>query len=512
MLRDGASWPTINMPGNPGPSYAQQAVGYPGDVISHMNRSQQQHYMQQQQAQVAQRGIGPSPAKRARHGPPGHAHGSATAIPPPAMPPNGAYDDEDGTSGGDYMDFLTPRDISLHRYVQHHEWLEEILNSPFDTSQIIPGELGMGRKGELESLTKDFFDAPINTTPKESFQNPEPSQLPVEDTPTPRVGKMDSGRVQEFTKQAADRVAQINAEMEKLRRQHARRMAKLNKGRVFKEAEENIRASTIDINGDASKAGIEQHRVDEIVAQMEAYAGKTVKPVPEVECIQKGGLEEKSQAKDTSDQDYDMIDNFGQFDGPAASGPTFPEPLNQELTNPTISVNDTSQNTQSPRVPSEPAPDMNNNLVGANESPKNKVAGTEDWIMVNKEGNSTAEEDQDQDHDLGEFDTFTNDAAMQSSMEDPNANDASGGDDMNAFDEGAEGDDTAGNFDSNEFGDGIDFGDLDTAGEELAGYGQEMGDAGLEEHGDIGASDTAFGDAFPDTEAGDAQRELTPSA
>ena len=499
MLRDSASWPTVNLPGNPGQPYAQQTMGYPGDVISHLNRSQQQVY--QQQAQAAQRGMGPSPAKRPRHGPPGHSTLSATAIPAPTMPPE-AYDDEDGTSGGDYMDFLTPRDISLHRYVQHHEWLEEILSSPFDTSQIIPGELGMGRKGELESLTRDFFDAPINATPKETFKNPEP----IEDTPTPRVGRMEAGKAEEFTKRATERVAQINAEMEKLKQQHARRMAKLNKGRIFKEAEESIRASTLDLmNGDPSKAGAEQHKADEVVIKMEAYVGKPTAPMPEIECVQKGGLEEKAQAKDNSDQDYDMTDNFGQFDGAATTAPTYSEPSNPEFTNPTISVNDTSEIPQAQATPSEPPPSMNDNMDEANKPPEDKATGADDWIMVDKEGSPAAEEDQD----MGEFDSFANDAAMQPSMDTPNANETTGGDDMHAFNQGTA-DDTTGNFDSNDFGDGIDFGDLDTAGEELAGYGQEMENAGLEEQGDIGASDTAFGEAFQDTEASSTHQDLTP--
>ena len=519
MLRDSASWPTVNLPGNPGPSYAQQTMGYPGDVISHLNRSQQQVY--QQQAQAAQRGMGPSPAKRPRHGPPGQV--SATAIPAPAVPPEG-YDDEDGLSGRDYMDFLTPRDISLHRYIQHHEWLEEILNSPYDTSQIIPGQLGMGRKGELESLTRDFFDAPINPTPKESFKTPDPSQFPIEDTPSPRVGRMEAGKAEEFTKRATERVAQINAEMEKLKQQHTRRMAKLNKGRVFKEAEESIRASTLELmNGNPSKAGTEEHKADEVVAKMEAFVGKPTKPMPEMECVQKGGLEEKAQAKENSDQDYDMTDNFVQFDAAATTAPTYSEPSNPDFTNPTISVNDTSQIPPTQAVPSEqPPPSMNDNTMNeANKSPEDKgPTGAEDWIMVSKEGTPAAEEE---DHDMAEFDSFAADAAMQPNMDTPNAadDDNTAGnahdDHLHAFNQGTadDVDDTAGNFDTNDFGDAIDFGDLDTAGEELAGYGQEMddddddGNAGLDgvQGDDIGASDT-FGEAFQDTEAGSALKDL----
>ena len=399
------------------------------------------------------------------------------------------------------MDFLTPRDISIHRYVQHHEWLEEILNSPYDTSQIIPGELGLGRKGELESLTKDFFDAPTDATPTEAFSIPEEladphkllDQLPIPDSATPRVGRLESGKAEDFTKRATERVAAINAEMEELKRQHARRMAKLNKGRAFKEGAEGLRVSTLDIiNGDTSKAGgAEQHKIDELISKMEAHSGKIITAVPNVECLQQGGLEEKTEPepKEANDQEYDMVDTFGQFNGATPRAPTISEPPDPGFALP------------------QPAPEVDNNMEGITQPAEPKETGAEDWIVVNKEGNSAADEDQD----LGEFDSFATDAAMQSSMDTPNVDDTAGGDVLQDFDQGA-GDDTTGNFDSNDFGEGIDFGDLDTAGDELAGYAQEIDDAGLQEHGDMGASDTAFGEAFQDPEAGAAPDDDTPAA
>jgi len=518
MLRDSASWPTINLPGNPNPSYPQQPIGYPGDVISHMNRSQQQAYMQQQQAQAAQaaqRGIGPSPAKRPRHGAPSHGHGSITALPPPVMPQEPSLEDEDGGGVGDLMDFLTPRDISLHRYVQHHEWLEEILHSPYDTSQIIPGELGLGKKGELESLTKDFFDAPTEATPKEDFKIPQnQEQTPMPDTATPRVGRLEAGKAGDFTKRANERVAAINAEMEKLKRQHDRRMAKLTKGRAYKQAQEELRNSTLDmINGDAGKSGADQQqRVDEIVSKMEASVGKSIKPVSDVECIEKGGLEEKTQTTEIPDQDYDMVDNFGQFDGVGAQLPTSTEPPNQPYTiqsntNQTVPASATPQAHN--QAPAEVLHQKDTIMNGAQISPKNKDQPPEEWVMVNKEGNSASEEQVEQ--DLGDLDSFANDAAMQQSMDTPNGGDTINDDDLQGFGQG-EGDDTTGNFEVNDFDGGIDFGDLDTAGDELSGYAEGMENTGIEEQGDMGPEDTAFGDAFPDTEVDAEQEEQTPGA
>lgn len=59
------------------------------------------------------------------------------------------------------MEYLSPRDISTVRYMQHHQWMEETFHSPYSTGQIVPGELGLVCKGKIE---EDFFQ--WNQTPK----------------------------------------------------------------------------------------------------------------------------------------------------------------------------------------------------------------------------------------------------------------------------------------------------------------------------------------------------------
>lgn len=506
MLRDSANWPTINLPGTTNSSYQQQVSGYPGDVISHINRSQQQAYIQQQQQQQQanpnQHGVGPSPAKRPRHGGSSHVHGSTTAIPAPAVAQDTTYDEEEGTSGGDYMDFLTPTDISLHRYTQHHEWLEEILNSPYDTSQIIPGQLGLGRKGELESLTRDFFDAPIEATPKGTFPKSK-GEFPEEDSPTPRVGRLESGKAEDFTKRATEKIAEINAEMEKLKRQHARRMAKLNKGRAFKEAEQNLRIFTLEmINGEATKDDtVQQHRVDELARELEAHIGKSIRPIKDVECIDKGGLEEKSQVKDAQDQDYDMIDTFGNLDGAIASATTYPESRSPGLATPIESADNTSNvvHNNAPTAETLNQGGIKMDEVQNTSQPKDSTA--EDWVMVNKE-NTTVEGE-----DMTEIKSFGDNAAMSTSRDGPSPNDNATGDSLPVFEQGAR-DDAAEDFDANDFGEGIDFGDLDTAGEELSGYTPGMENAGLEDQGDM-TNDGAFGESFRVMDEGAGQEDKT---
>ena len=507
MLRDSASWPTINLPGNPGTAHTQQAMGYPNDVMAHMNRSQQQIYMQQQQANVNQRGIGPSPAKRPRHSAPGHGHGSATAIPAPVMPQDSVNEDEDGTVGGDYMDYLTPREISIHRYIQHHEWLGQILESPFDINQIIPGDLGLGRKGELESLTRDFFDAPMNGTPKSTPSNQESVSGEKDATAVPpRVGRLEAGQAEDFTKRATEKVAQINSEMESLKRQHIKRMAKLQKLRTLKVAEESVRTETLELlNGDATKMEAQQDdRVAEIARNV---FGKGVQPIQDVECLQKGGLEEKTEDNETNDHDYDMVDNFNlgstldeiQPSIPAVSatqtsssnnvdsGPQAPHIQAPESTIVESTVNEESAESNTPRTSKDPAP--------------------EDWIMVNKDGDPTPG---DQDVDLGDIDTFVNDAAMQSNIHTPNAMDSTTAEHPQAFGQSTEDPSTepcehgggeehhVEDFSTNDFGQELEF-DLDSAGADLSGFDQASEGVGLGEHDTMGASD-AFGDAFSNME------------
>ena len=518
MLRDSASWPTIHIPGNTNPPFMQQAVGYPGDVISHMNKSQQQVYLQQQQQQQQQRqqqqqqhqqlqqhpaatsqhGIGPSPAKRARHVAPGYAHQSTTAVPAPVIAQDLVREEEEATAGGDYMDFITPRDISLHRYIQHHEWLEEILNSQFDTRQIIPGELGLGRKGELESLTKDFFDAPTGPTPKEKFETPS-GESPMPDSATPRVGRLGAGKAKDFTRRATEKVAEINAEMEKLKRQHAKRMLRLNKTQAFRDAQEDLRLSTLDmVNGHTSDTEHERQKsVDDLVRRVEVEVGKYVKPVMDVECVQKGGLEEKVLPKDITDQDYDMLDTFANLDGTEThqlsdSAPQIPN-LHTGRTNSAVTA---MQSTHSH------SPDVK--MDEAYKTPGSKGEAADDWIIVNKENNSAAAEAGPPD-----LESFVRDAAIQPTMEMSNEGPNTRGDDLQDF-EGSGDEDPARNFEANDFGEGIDFGDLDTAGEALSGYAQEIENSGFAENEDIDLNDSTFGEQFQQTRADAAQNDQAP--
>ena len=504
MLHDRNNWPTVNLPSD---NYGQiAATGYPNNVISHMSR-QQPAYMPQRLVNN-QGPIGPPPTKRQRQAPPSNPTEAEAAAHEPFMSREPTIYDEEDVSRGDLLDLLTPRDISAMRYKQHHEWLGEVLRSPYEVHSIIPGNLGLGRKGELESLTRDFFEAPTTGTAK-MILRPPPEDVghkgPFNDAP-PRVGRMEAGKAQDFAKKAAERVAEIHQEMEKLRKQHVRRMAKLNRGVAIREAERNLRTTDVGVTDAQSNASPGDRRpnhhtesVDEIQKSIEEVLKKNVHVVPDIQCIQKGGLEEKSQSEESLSQAFDLVDQSVELSGQV---PFFETPQDQ-----VSSVNHTPGPGAEPSLET-PLP-TTTQLEGAETGDHSeretqvqteaKEAEAGDWIMVNKEGSTEAPAG----GELAELDAFTNDAAMASAAGTPQDNLDSAAEALPDFTAGEEGD-LGQDFGGADFSEGVDFVNLDTAGEALSGYG-ESEVLGLDEHGGLGLDDSAFGDAFHSNETGTGQ-------
>lgn len=434
---------------------------------------------------------------------------------------DGTIDDDEDNSRGDLMDFLTPRDVSTMRYVQHHEWMEEIFNSPYTTGQIVPAELGIGRKGELEDLTKDFFSAPTDSTPTV----PLPSG-----THPPRVGRLEAGKAEEFSSKATEKVAELNAEMERMKRQHAKRMARLNKGTAIRLAERSLRSAPMSAadfgidewklggsarssaNGDATLS-IEQKSIDQITADMESLLGKKIKSVKELDCIQNGGLEEKSDMAENDGQEYDLVSPLAKIDGHGNQLTSYAESEDLLLVDQDHagSMGHTPQPSlegiENPGVEGE-LPKSNETFldgdVAMSEMPdpsEIKDVESGDWVMVNKEndsGHSPHEESPS-------LENLTTIATPQAGA------DARGGtldttsdalpnfaptDSGNAVED----------FTTNEFSEAIDFGNLDTAGEALSGYGAEHSGMGLDDPGDLELDDSAFGAAFHPTQASPAHQ------
>ncbi|KAJ5567196.1 hypothetical protein N7535_006502 [Penicillium sp. DV-2018c] len=289
MLHDRNTWPVINFP-QMTPQNFQQPGGYPAAAP----RGPGFYPPQGHPGAIA-------PNAPAVKGPRGHRAPSAALASATA---DFAIEDED-VSSGDALDLLTPRDISKMRYQQHHEWMEEIFASPYSISQITPVSLGLGRKGELESLTAGFFDAPIGTSAGEGKQTGD----------APQATKMEAAKAEEFAERVTKKVADMTAEIEELKKQHARRMERFNRSSLFKDAELRLREAAADPNEKGPEVWrlegrvviptedetpqldyIEdraKYRVDEIVREVETAWKKQIVSEPKVSCVEKGGLLEK---------------------------------------------------------------------------------------------------------------------------------------------------------------------------------------------------------------------------
>ncbi|KIW10870.1 hypothetical protein PV08_10169 [Exophiala spinifera] len=199
-------------------------------------------------------------------------------------------EEEEDVSRGDLLDFMTPRDISRYRYEQHHEWMEEILESPYPTLAIVPSDLGLGRKGALEELTKDFFDAPLSAAHEPSAG------------PPARVGRLPPGQVEEFTNRATKKLAEMQEELEKMKKRHARRMAKLQQSMALATAEKKLRTvpnvperrSSTTSKADGSEE-TPRGAIEQIVHSVEEVTGMKVARASVVTVVSKGGLTELSK-------------------------------------------------------------------------------------------------------------------------------------------------------------------------------------------------------------------------
>lgn len=374
MLHDRNSWPTINFPPQMAPQgFAQPAGPYAGAVPGRAP-------FYPQPGQMIPGAAGAAQVKAPR----GHRASSATMNSATA---DFALEDED-VSAGDMMDLLTPREVSKMRYQQHHEWMEEIFASPYAISQITPVSLGLGRKGELESLTTGFFDAPVG---------PSPNGESKDDTDSTQVAKVEPAKAEEFADRVAKKVSDMTAEIEKMKKCHAQRMERFNRTSLFKDAELRLRDAATDpaetgseiwrLEGrveiptedgtppvESVEQGKPKHKVDDIIREVESAYQKQITPEPKISCVQKGGLLEKIEPEHKADStmgdmvmDTDnLLDQFAnnqQPDTTAAPG---------------------QSGATQPAQPQGSGMDVEMNL--GNGRPTNTAAGeTGDWVMVNNE-------------------------------------------------------------------------------------------------------------------------------
>lgn len=202
-----------------------------------------------------------------------------------------ALDDEEDISRGDMFDHLSPRELSMARYQQNHEWMEEILSSPYRIGQIEVSDLGLGRKGELASLTEGIFEA-------------QGADALVSGPKKPYTGHLDQGMAEEFRKRVEERNKTMQAEIDQMKAEHEKRLAKFKGNAAIKHAEHDLRAATQGtgtefwrLEGrleDDEEIGTQRtsKTLEEIVARVEELVGKQAVAVSEVHRVQDGGYQE----------------------------------------------------------------------------------------------------------------------------------------------------------------------------------------------------------------------------
>ncbi|EXJ93184.1 hypothetical protein A1O3_01741 [Capronia epimyces CBS 606.96] len=476
MLHDRSNWPTIHLP----PAAARAAAPGP---------------------------LPPAPA---------HRRG-------PSIAPDTTLEDEEDVSRGDLFDFMSPRDISRLRYEQHHEWMEEILESPYPTLSIVPSDLGLGRKGPLEELTKDFFGAPVSAAREAA------------DGPPPRVGKMPDGKADEFVKRASAKLADMQVELENMRKRHARRLEKLTRSTALKVAEKKLRTASTTVpekrrhSDEASDAGDVRPRdaVEEIMREVELQTGGKLQKTAGVRLVSNGGLEDRTKPIPATDGPAAEIATFDPtvVDSPAngaqlsnqqqPGAPAGEQRAEDKETSGLPREPQANTTTGAQPTPPVPQPDISNNSgqqpridsgqqvthlpeledIGADAH----MDGLEDhgnqegneWVMIDEQGGQDAEETtlpdlHNVDHPprdqatAGDGTGQPGEATSNQPQPQPQTSQAEPSQDQD------------GRLDTPNFDIGGDFDnvDVDTAGDALASYEQDE-DLNLD-----GMEDSAFVDAF----------------
>jgi hypothetical protein len=523
MLHDRSNWPQIAFPrGHPRPRQPLYGEQVPPSRIT-----QAMAYPPHQTP------TGP-PAKRVRTQP-----NAAQNAPPGAVVAPHDIDDEEDTSRGDLFDHFTPREISHLRYKQNHEWMEEILSSPYSLNQIIPVNLRLGLRGELASLTEGIFDAPLDPEKDVTKHN--------------YVGRLDSGKADEFRKRASEHVAQTNKEMEKLKAKHEKRMAKFKKGAVVSSAEKELRTAVTnpsdtgpeywrlegkidedDEEADTAVTAIPAN-VDDILAQVEASLGRHAVAVRELRRIQDGGFEEPvplppsqpAPEKSTvsslhatpqsgsllNDVDMDLgnsaaglLDQYNAgLSSNATPGSNFgpsPQPhLQAQSSADTPTIPAPSPQPPAQASPQHQAPTSGEQSSATQNEQTSATETTGDWVVVPPGGVSpvsaapAAPAVPAISATSAEAATATTSAAATTTTVTAPAEPA-----VSPHPTATTGSTPMANFTTspNDF---ADLGDLDTAGEALAGY-EDMGGSGeLDLDMDVGMDDSAFGEAFHGVES-----------
>lgn len=291
MLHDRDHWPSIGVPSG-----------------GQMNRQMQQPGLYGAQS------MGGGMQMRQPPYPQGARSGSYGEQPPAKRPRQDmragsiseAYDtsieDEENTTLGDYLDHLTPRDISMARYMQHHRWMEEVFSSPYASNQIVPTDLGLGLMGELKGLTDGILPPPSLESP---LDRSDPTvRKPKEAQPFTNLAKE---QIEEFNKRVEQHLEEGRAEIERMKAEHAAKMQEWKKTKTLLQAEQKLRYATWEghenatpvyrLDVPASNGHDERSEptesVNNIVDSVQSLLKVKIVEHKEAELVERGGLEEE---------------------------------------------------------------------------------------------------------------------------------------------------------------------------------------------------------------------------
>jgi hypothetical protein len=422
--------------------------------------------------------------------------------------------EEEENSTQDSFDFLTPRDISVSRYKQHHEWMEEIFNSPHAIGKILPIDLGLGLMGELTHLTAGILDTPGGAHPTIEFPSIGAQRDKKDTYKVKSYNKLHPEQLKDFEARVAVYTKQEEAELEKLRAAHSKKMADLKRSRTYIKAERRLRdVSRKSSDGVADENGPDP--LDTVVGDLEKSVGVTFDTKKSVDCVDKGGFIEEQRAPtpkpqqvngngtqsnadtgtnsladaiDTENNAADLLDQFG-------SNSLTGTPGGGNLSVPAISQPQ-SQSQSAVATPSAPSVDPVQSTTLEEQANIGATSGADDLLDldVDVEMSGMANTDEKAADDWVMVDNTTNNAQEPANTEQA-AVSSSGppADSTVAVASAADTDVTTSMFDTADFG---AFDNLDSAGDALADYTNVDDDnMGL----DL-VDDSAFGDAFHGTE------------
>ena len=199
------------------------------------------------------------------------------------MPYDSSLEDEENAQLGDFLDHLTPRDISTLRYKQHHEWMEEIFSSVYATAQILPEDLGLGLAGDLEDLTKGILETPGMQKEVKPADKQALSRRGDESGRT--YQKLGREQMEELEKRVGEFMEKGQTEIKTMKADHSKKLGDAKRARTYMQAERRLR-----------EAGVTSpDTIVDIVRNVEAELGVAIIQRKDFTCVEKGGLEEEKK-------------------------------------------------------------------------------------------------------------------------------------------------------------------------------------------------------------------------